>query len=219
MEYAMFRKPTIIFIIVSMLVLPCMAGAVEVAPRISDREIIESLTEIKQRQQGFSEKLDQNRDSLNQRMDDMMKNIDKRFESIDKRLESIDKRFESIDKRLESIDKRFESIDKRFESIDKRFESLEQRLESMVNITIAMFGSVMALIIALIGYTIWDRRTAVKPLQEKIVSVEKATRQMGNELDMEHPSGSLLERLVAAFRELAKTDEKVAEVLRSFSLL
>ncbi len=205
MEYAMFRKPTIIFVIVSMLVLPCMAGAVEVAPRISDREIVESLAEIKQRQQGFSEKLDQTRDSLNRRMDDMMINIDKRFESIDKR--------------FESIDNRFESIDKRFDSMGNRFESLEQRLESMVNITIAMFGSVMALIIALIGYTIWDRRTAVKPLQRKIASVEKATRQMGSELDMEHPSGSLLERLVAAFRELAKTDEKVAEVLRSFSLL
>ncbi len=103
----MFQKISMIFLAVSMLGLPCAAsGEVEVAPRISDREIVESLVELKAQQK-----------ALSQRMDDMMTNINKRFESIDKRLESI------------------------------------------TNLMVAMFGSVMALIIALVGYMIWDRRT------------------------------------------------------------
>lgn len=176
----MSEKLNIIVLIACILFLPCVAGAVEVAPRISDREIVESLAELKEQQK-----------ALNQRMDDMMINFNKRFESIDKR----------------------------FESIDKRFESIHASLTSLTNLVIGMFSSIMALIIALIGYMIWDRRTAQKPLREKMTSLEENAKQLNKQLEINNPSGPLLERLVAAFRELAKTDGKVADVLRSFSLL
>ena len=73
--------------------------AVETAPRISDREIIESLAEIKAEQKALRELMEQ------------------RFEQIDKRFEQIDKRFEQVDKRFEQIDKRFESFESRFNRI------------------------------------------------------------------------------------------------------
>ena len=66
--------------------------AVEVAPRISDREIVERLTRLEEGQKAI------------------LREMDKRFKSIDNRFESIDKRFESIDKRFESIDKRFDQL-------------------------------------------------------------------------------------------------------------
>ena len=59
------------------------AYAVEMAPRINDREIIESLAELKAGQKSLEE---------SQKM--ILREMDKRFEAMDKRFESIDKRFE-----------------------------------------------------------------------------------------------------------------------------
>ena len=175
-------KSLIVMLICSVLLLP-NTDAVETAPRITDREIIESLAELKQGQV-----------NLNRRMDD-------------------------FNRRFEYIDNRFESIDNRFESIDNRFESIENRFDSLQNLIVALFGSVMALIIALIGYMIWDRKTAQQPLKERISRLEKDHETIDTHLDMQNPSGPVMERVLAAFRKLAETDEKVAAILRSYSLL
>ncbi len=52
------------------------AQAVEVAPRISDREIIEALTELKAGQRALAEQMDQR-----------FAAVDQRFDSLEKRLE------------------------------------------------------------------------------------------------------------------------------------
>lgn len=106
-------------------------------------------------------KLEEGQKAIVIEMRTRFKAVDARFEMLEK---SIDKRFEAIDKRFEmlekSIDKRFEmlekSIVKRFEAIDKRFDSLENQYNSQGNINLAMLAS----IIALIAYVIWDRKTA-----------------------------------------------------------
>jgi len=63
------------------------AFAVDIAARISDREIIESLAQLKVEH----------------------RSIDKRFDSIDKRFESVDKRFDDVNSRLDDMNKRFDS--------------------------------------------------------------------------------------------------------------
>ena len=161
-----------------------LASAVEVAPRITDREIIEALTELKAGQKAL-------KDEMNQR-------------------------FEAIDKRFESIDRRFESIDKRFVSVDSRFESLERRIDGLQHTMLMLFGALITLIVALFGYIAWDRRTIVKPLQERLDKIE---HDLQRDLDIQHEEGSRLTRLVKVLREMAKTDEKLAEVLKHFSLL
>jgi hypothetical protein len=52
------------------------AYAVEVAPRISDREIIESLTELKAGQQAMNKRIDDLQVSTNRQFDDMNKRFD-----------------------------------------------------------------------------------------------------------------------------------------------
>ena len=127
-----------------------------------------------------------------------MGEIDKRFEQIDKRFEQIDKRFEQIDKRFEQIDKRFEQIDKRFEQVDKRFEQMMDFLK----ILSAIFTS---LVIAVIGFAYWDRRTIIKKAKEEtIAEIEKEGR---------------LRDLIMALRELAKRHPELAELLKQFRLL
>jgi len=68
------------------------ASAIEVAPRISDKEIVERLSRLEEGQK-----------KLESRIDDLRSEMNSRFESIDKRFESIDKRFESIDKRFDDL--------------------------------------------------------------------------------------------------------------------
>jgi len=72
-----------------LLVSPPLANAVEVAPRISDREIIESLTELKAGQEALEARMDQRFEAINQRFDAFQQQIDRRFETVDQQLDNI----------------------------------------------------------------------------------------------------------------------------------
>ena len=89
-------------------------------------------------------------------------------------------------------------IDKRFEQIDKRFEQMMDFLK----ILSAIFTS---LVIAVIGFAYWDRRTIIKKAKEEtIAEIEKEGR---------------LRDLIMALRELAKRHPELAELLKQFRLL
>ncbi len=156
------------FLLLIVIALPSFA--VEVAPRISDREIIESLAELKV----------------------SLKHLEK----------SIDQRFKALEK---SIDARFESIDNRFESFEKRFSFLENLMMVLIA---GVFG--------LIGFVVWDRKTALRPLEKKL---DKLEQDLQHDLELQSPEGSRLTRLIHVLRETAKDDQKLAETMRGFSLL
>ena len=62
-----------------------------------------------------------------------------------------EERFKAMEQRFEQIDKRFELMDKNF---NKRFEQLNHFL--------TLFASIVtALVIAVIGFAYWDRRTII----------------------------------------------------------
>ena len=89
-------------------------------------------------------------------------------------------------------------IDKRFEQIDKRFEQMMDFLK----ILSAIFTT---LVIAVIGFAYWDRRTIIKKAKEEtIAEIEKEGR---------------LRDLIMALRELAKRHPELAELLKQFNLL
>ena len=90
--------------------------------------------------------------------------------------------------------------------------ALNKRLDDLNNIMLA----IITLIVVLFGYILWDRRTMLKPVVERVERLEK---NVVKDLDLSGDDDSKLTRLVNAMRELARTDEKVAAVLRSFSLL
>ena len=176
-----------LFALLLILVAPA-ATAVEVAPRISDREIIESLAELKAGQKALEARMDQ------------------RFEAVDQRFVSMDKRMESMEA---SFNQRFVSMDKRKESMEASFNQRFNFLENLIMVVIAgIFG--------LIGYIVWDRKTALRPVEERLIKLE---HELHRDLEIQHEDGSRLTRLVKVLREMAKQDEKLAGVLRSFSLL
>jgi hypothetical protein len=109
------------------------------------------------------------------------------FKGVDQRFVAMDQRFTSMDQRLTDMDRKF----------DQRFSDMGQRITDMNNLIYVVLGG----IIALIGFVIWDRRTAVAPVARKNRELEER--------------GDLLEK---ALREYAKKEPRLAEVLRNIGL-
>lgn len=110
-----------------------------------------------------------------------------------------------LETKLEEIDKRFEQIDKRFEQIDKRFEQIDKRFDDLKTFLWIITGIFTTIMVANIGFAYWDRRTIIKKAKEEtIAEIEKEGK---------------IRDMVNALRELSKTDDKIAEVLKRFNLL
>ena len=170
-------KRIILVLFLILWVMPAIASGIEVAPRITDKEIIERLTRLEEGQKSI------------------LREMDKRFEAIDRRFEAIDRRFEAIDKRFEAIDKRFEAIDRRFEAIDRRFDQLN-------NLIIGIIGAFSAIVAVTIGFAIWDRRSMIRPFEDKVEELRKTDQ-----------------KFLEILKTLAREDKKLAEVLKSFGIL
>ena len=159
------------------LCLASTASAVETSERISDREIIESLVELKAGQK-----------ALNQRIDDM------------------NGRFSDVDKRFDAIDKRFDAIDKRFDAVDKRIDDLRDEMRDQIGYIRTFmlwgFGILFGGMGILITVVIWDRRTALTPVMRRSKDLEER--------------GDKLERVL---KEFAVTEPRLAEILRTYSLM
>ena len=158
----------------SVLIHADVALAVEVAPRISDREIIERLTRLEEGQQSMRREMEQ--------------------------------RFQAMEQRMEAMQKQTE----------QRFLSVEKRMDAQWSLTLAL---IMA-IIGLVGFVVWDRKTALKPLERRFGRIAD---ELERDLGVPSPEGSRLTRLIAALREIAPDDprlsERMGEALRRHSLL
>ena len=76
----------------------------------------------------------------------------------------------------EKFDSKFEAINARFEAINERFDYQQQQINDLKNMFYWGFGIVIALIIFLLGYIIWDRRTALIPVREKNFDVSEKNK-------------------------------------------
>ena len=118
-------------------------------------------------------------------------------------------RLEAVEKRMEEgftqMDKRFEQVDKRFEQVDKRFDDHL----SYIGYMIGLFGTICAVII---GFTLWDRRTMVRPFETKVNEIDAELLKLKNNKNTQL-------KIVSVLRDLSKTDNRLAEILKSHKLL
>jgi hypothetical protein len=103
--------------------------------------------------------------------------------------------------KLEELEKR---MIERFEQVDKRFEENF----TYIGYIIALFGTMFA---ATIAFALWDRRTMIKPFETKVIEIESEILKLKKEKN----NGKIL----VALRDLAKTDLKLAEILKAHNLL
>ena len=155
--------------------------AVEVAPRISDREIIEGLAAIRADIKVLSQRID----GLDKRIDDVEKSLSQRIDGLSQKIDDVEK---SLSQRIDGLDKRIDGIEK----------SLSQRIDSLENLMYIMIAGIFGLI----GFVVWDRRTALKPAMDRIGKLEREE-----------------EDLKRALREYAKQEPGFAEILKNIGIL
>ena len=93
-------------------------------------------------------------------------------------------------------------MDKRFEAIDKRFEAIDRRFDQLNNLIIGIIGAFSAIVAVTIGFAIWDRRSMIRPFEDKVEELRKTDQ-----------------KFLEILKTLAREDKKLAEVLKSFGIL
>ncbi|MDL1971568.1 MAG: hemolysin XhlA family protein [Candidatus Desulfofervidaceae bacterium] len=76
------KRVAVIFIIVAVWLSPLLASAVQVAPRITDKEIVERLTRLEEGQKAINKRIDGLERSLNKRIDDLRVEMNDRFNTL-----------------------------------------------------------------------------------------------------------------------------------------
>lgn len=104
--------------------------------------------------------------------------------------------------RLHTLDLSIARLEEGQKNLIMRMDGLDKRMDGLVNITLGGFGVVFAGIFTLIGFVLWDRRTALAPAIRKNKELEE--REL---------------RLEKALREYAQREPKLAEILRSMGIL
>jgi hypothetical protein len=74
-------------LVLFVLTAPCPAS--EIAPRITDREIVERLARLDARLDGLQKRLEEGQTALNKRIDDLRSEMNGRFDSINGRFDTL----------------------------------------------------------------------------------------------------------------------------------
>lgn len=136
---------------------PLASHAVETAPRISDREIIESLAELKAGQKSLQQQIDGLKQSTQQQFDQLREEMNQRFKAVDQRFDDMNRR---IDGRFDDMNR---SIDGRFDDLNRRFDDLMALMQILIGVLVAVLGSILAWLVV-----IWRRLARVEKQEHDI---------------------------------------------------
>ena len=100
------------------------------------------------------------------------------------------------------IEAKLNALDGKFGSIDKQFMNQQRQIDDLKTLFYWGFGILISLFIFMLGYMIWDRRTAMQPA---LLQASKAEENSRN--------------LVVTLREYAKKHPDLAEILRTHGML
>ncbi|VFM95974.1 MAG: Maltoporin N-terminal extension [Candidatus Kentron sp. G] len=187
------------------------AAAVDVSPRISDREIIERLTRLEEGQRAMREYIDQRFSAVDERFS----SIEQRLSAVEQRLSAMEQRFSAMEQRFSAMEQRFPAMEQRFSTMqahsEQRFSSLDKRMDAQWQLTLVLITAIFGLI----GFVVWDRKTAFKPLEERVEQrCKQVTGDVQRDLEIDSPHGSRLTRAIDVLRELAREDPRLAKALR-----
>ncbi len=172
--------------VVAVLLLPSPVGAVEAAPALTDREIAERLTRLETRLdeglQGLRADIQQLRADMNRQNQQLRADMNQQNQQL-----------------REDMDRQNQQLR---EDMDKQFAR-------QFRLTLALLGAFSALVAAIIGFALWDRRTMLRPLERTVTALSEDLSS----------NRRRLEALLDALRTLGQRNPEVANVLKQFNLL
>jgi len=120
-----------------------IAFAVDVAPRISDKEIIESLAELKAGQL-----------ALQQQLEDIKESTNNRFDDVDNRFDDMNNRFDDLTR---STNNRFDDLTA---STNDRFDTLQWMLGLFITVALSMLG--------VMGRILWSQQQQITEIKSSL---------------------------------------------------
>lgn len=107
---------------------------------------------------------------------------------------------------LREINNRFEAVDAQSQQFR---EDMNKQFDRMANIFFGILAAFVAMFAGTIMFALWDRRTMIRPFEDKVKKIEdEISKDRGK-----------LHSLIESFRALGKTDENVVAILKRFNLL
>ena len=175
--------------VVAVLLLPSPVGAVEAAPALTDREIAERLTRLETRLdeglQGLRADIQQLRADMGQLREDMNRQNQQLRADMGQLREDMNRQNQQLR------------------------EDMNEQFARQFRLTLALLGAFSALVAAIIGFALWDRRTMLRPLERTVTNL---TEDLSS-------NRQRLEALLDALRTLGQRNSEVASVLKQFNLL
>ena len=113
-------------------------------------------------------------------------------------LNRLEERLTHLEAGQQAIDSRLIRLEAGQQAIDKRIDDLNRRIDDLRGFLYILLGGM----IALIGFVIWDRRSAISPVINR-------TRDLESDRD----------RTLKILKEYAQKEPKLAEILKSLGLL
>ena len=153
---------------------PTNAFAVDAAPRISDREIIEGLADIRgdiKELKAEIKRLDEGQKAIDRRLDDMNNSVNKRFDDMN---DSVNKRFDDMNN----------SVNKRFDDVNKRFDTIQWMLGLFITVALSLMG--------IMGRILWNQ-------QKKLTQIETSLEAQKEEISF---LKTLIEKLQTLIEKL-----------------
>jgi len=90
------------------------------------------------------------------------------------KIESLSKR---MDDKFDSVNRRFDAINSRFDAVNQRIDDLRDSLNKRIDDSRSYDIAIIIAIISLMALIIWDRRNALKPINDQF-------REMKERLDL-----------------------------------
>jgi len=96
-----------------------------------------------------------------------------------------------------------------FQQIEKRFEQIDKRIDMVITFMAILAGIFATITAVTIGFAIWDRRTMIRPFEDKTKEIEK---KLQKDEDMN-------KKFLEALRLLARKDKELAELMKKYNML
>ncbi|WP_186441703.1 hypothetical protein [Desulfamplus magnetovallimortis] len=200
--------------LITQTVIPVTLYAVEIAPRITDREITDKLTRLEVGQDALRSEMKSGQEALSVRISDLRAEMKSSQEALRAEMKSSQ---EALRAEMKSSQEALRAEMKTgLEAIGKRMDDLSARQADTNATMLVLFTSLIALIVALFGYILWDRRTMMKPVAEKLHRFE---HEVISDLDLNHAEGSLLRRQLNVMKKFAAKNSEFAEIMQGEALL
>ncbi|CAN2042008.1 hypothetical protein GMMP15_660051 [Candidatus Magnetomoraceae bacterium gMMP-15] len=122
---------------------------------------------------------------------------------------------------LREMDKRFEAMDKRFErmlqEMNNRFEAVDNRFDQFNNLVIGIICAFTALVAAIIGFAIWDRRSMIARAREEAEKICIKNEERDQSIALK--SYTALQTVIDVLRKWSEKQPDMRKILQDARLL